>query len=144
MADTVKKVTKKDCFNVILDILDLAEDNGFELSGEVTFDMLRERMNKEIENLDKKTADAKKRAAAKKEKGDVLREKIFDILSTEEFMSTDDIKTKLNDTDVSPQMITSRMADLIDLGRVEKEVQNIPATAEGGKSRKATCYRALA
>lgn len=144
MADTVKKMTKKDCFNVILDILDLAEENGFEVSGDATFETLKNCISHEIELLDKKTEDAKKRAAAKKENGDALREQLFGLLSTENFMSIDDIKAKLGDPDVSPQMISSRMANLIDAKRVEKEIQTIAPSTEGGKSRKATCYKAIA
>lgn len=137
------KVTKKDSYNMLLTILSLAEDNGFELdpASDITFDSLKDFVNHEIELLDNKAAAAAKRAAENKQKGDELRERIYGILSTEEFMTIKEIETALGDDDVSAQMITARLTQLAspEVGRVEKTT----VSAGEGKARKLTAYRAI-
>lgn len=139
MSDTAKKVTKKDLYNVLIDVITCAEDEAFSLPEDVTYDSLREFVNHEIELLDKKTAAAQNRAAQKKAEGDELREKIFSMLSTTEFKTISDLHKAIDDPDVSPQKITSRLTQLVRLERVEKDMVSIET--EGGKTKKASAYR---
>lgn len=143
MTNTVKKPTKKENLNVIKNIITLADENGFELPEGFIFEDLVAFVDHELELLESKAAAAQKRAAAKKAEGDALREKIYDVLSETDFMTINEITAKLNDPDVSPQMVTSRLKPLSDLGRVEKEYRTVPATTEGGKSKKLSTYRKL-
>lgn len=139
-----KKITKKEQYNILLDILDYAENAGAKLEGDVTYDSLREFVNHEIELLDNKAAAAQERAAKKKAEGDELREKVLNILSTEEFMTPDTIVEALGDPDVTRYKVISRLTQLGDrgLGLVEKSETSISAAAaEGGKTRKAVAYR---
>lgn len=146
MTNTVKKPTKKTHYAVIASLLDYAEANGaiFDVEG-VTFESLHEFIDREIELLDNKAAAAAKRAADKRQAGDELREKVFNALHSEEFMTISDIVAALGDPDISPQMVTARLTQLAspEVARIEKTVVTIPASTEGGKSRKATAYRAL-
>lgn len=144
MSETTKtpKITKKDNFLAILDILDAARNGGVNLKpGDVTYDSLTDFINHEIELIDNKAAAAAKRAAAKKAEGDALRDTIYNILSTDEDKTVDAIQAELNDPDVSNQMITSRMSKLIASGMVEKT--QVSAGNVNGKTRKLTAYRKI-
>ena len=57
----------------------------------------------EIELLDKKTAKAKERAAAKRAEGDELTEQIYNVLYDDEFMTIPEIVKALGDESVSAQ-----------------------------------------
>lgn len=144
MSETIKtpKITKKDNFLAILDILDAARNSGVNLKpGDVTYDSLTDFVNHEIELIDNKAAAAAKRAAAKKAEGDALRDTIYNILSTDEDKTVDAIQAEINDPDVSSQMITSRMSKLIASGMVEKT--QVSAGSVNGKTRKLTAYRKI-
>lgn len=144
MSETTKtpKITKKDNFLAILDILDAARNSGVNLKpGDVTYDSLTDFVNHEIELIDNKAAAAAKRAAAKKAEGDALRDTIYNILSTDEDKTVDAIQAEINDPDVSNQMITSRMSKLIASGMVEKT--QVSAGNVNGKTRKLTAYRKI-
>lgn len=144
MSETTKtpKITKKDNFLAILDILDAARNSGVNLKpGDVTYDSLTDFVNHEIELIDNKAAAAAKRAAAKKAEGDALRDTIYNILSTDEDKTVDAIQAEINDPDVSSQMITSRMSKLIASGMVEKT--QVSAGNVNGKTRKLTAYRKI-
>ena len=145
MTNTIKKPTKKANYSAILAILDAAEANGLTLEGgEITYDSLREFVEHEIELLDNKAAAAAKRAAAKKVEGDALRERIYDVL-TDEPMTINDIVKALDDPDVSNQMVTARLTQLAspEVNRVAKEQITVPASTEGGKSKKLSAYRRI-
>lgn len=137
-----KKVTKKEQYNVLLDILKAAEGT-IELEGDITYASLTEFINHEIELLDNKAAAAQERAAKKKAEGDELREKVLNTLSTEEFMTPDAIVDALGDADVTRNMVISRLTQLGEKGtnQVEKSEISVPAATEGGKARKAVAYR---
>ena len=141
---TSKKITKKAQYAAILDILALAEDNGFELPEGIDFGMLSDFVNHEVELLDKKAESAAKRAADKKVQGDALRDRIYGVLSASEFKTIAEIVKDLNDPDVSAQMVTARLTQLGSLGQIEKDSVTVPATVEGGKTRKVVAYRKLA
>lgn len=139
MSDTAKKITKKELYNILIDVIGCAEDEAFTLPEDVTYDSLREFVNHEIELLDKKTAAAQNRAAQKKAEGDELRDKIFSLLSPTEFKTINAICKEIDNPDVSPQKITARLTQLVNLDRVEKDMVTIET--EGGKSKKASAYR---
>ena len=141
---TTAKITKKARFEAISEILREAEAAGIELDmGEITYASLMEFINDEIELLNKKAEAAKKRAADKKVEGDALRAKIYDVLSDTDFMVIDEIVKALDDEDVSPQMVTSRLTQLVHVNQVEKDSVTKPATNENGKSRKLSAYRKI-
>ena len=141
---TVKKITKKAMYATVLDILADAESRGFALPEGMDFGALSDFVNHEIELLDKKAESAATRAADKKVAGDALRDRIFGVLSDTEFKTTTEIVSALGDPDVSSQMVTARLTQLIHLEQVEKDSVTVPASGEGGKSRKVVAYRRLA
>ena len=141
---TTKKITKKAMYATVLDILADAESRGFALPEGMDFGALTDFVNHEIELLDKKAESAAKRAADKKVAGDALRDRIYGVLSDTEFKTTNEIVAALGDPDVSSQMVTARLTQLINLEQVEKDSVTIPASGEGGKSRKVVAYRKLA
>ena len=141
---TTKKITKKAMYATVLDILADAESRGFALPDGMDFGTLSDFVNHEIELLDKKAESAAKRAADKKVAGDALRDRIYGVLSDTDFKTTSEIVSALGDPDVSSQMVTARLTQLINLEQVEKDSVTIPASGEGGKSRKVVAYRRLA
>lgn len=143
MTTNTKKPTKKENYNAILNILDLAEANGFELHEGIDFAGLKEFATHEIELLDSKAASAQKRAAAKKVEGDALRDKIYGVLSDSDYMIIRDITAALEDPDVSDQMVTARLGQMakLDPPMVEKTTVTVQSTVEGGKAKKLSAYR---
>lgn len=137
-----KKITKKEQYNTLLEILQAAEKH-IELDGEISYAMLRDFITHEIELLDNKAAAAQERAAKKKAEGDELREKVLNVLDTEDFMTPDAIVEVLGDPDVTRNMVISRLTQLGEKGtnQVEKTEISVPASTEGGKNRKAVAYR---
>ena len=128
-----KKITKRDNYETILQILDCMQENN--VNAEIAYDDLKTFINKEIA--------AKARAAKQKEKGDELREEIFNVLSTEDFMSIPDIIKALDNADITAQRVASRLTQLFNLNRIEKSEITIPAATDTGKGRKAVAYRAI-
>ena len=143
---TVKKPTKKENFNAICAILTAAQEAGIELNGneQITYESLIECMKNEVVLLDKKAEAAQKRAADRKVEGDALRDKIYEVMSDTDFMLIHDIALALNDPDVSDQMVTARLKQLKDLGKVEQDSIPVSPTTEGGKTKKLSAYRRLA
>lgn len=137
---TTKKITKKAMYATVLDILADAESRGFALPEGMDFGALSDFVNHEIELLDKKAESAAKRAADKKIQGDALRDRIRDVL-TSDFKTIAEIVSALGDPDVSAQMVTARLTQLINLELVEKDSVSVPAITDGGKARKVTAYR---
>lgn len=140
MSANTKKITKKEQLTTLRDIVDLAEENGFEVTG-TTFNELRGFIDNEITLLDNKAAAAKERAAKKREEGDQLRERVYDVLNTESYMTIAEIVSAIDDPDVSPAMVTSRLTQLSKLDRVEKDSISVASATEGGKSKKLSAYR---
>lgn len=96
----------------------------------------------EIELLDKKTAKAKERAAAKKAEGDELTEQIYNVLSSDEFMTIPEIVKALGDEDVSAQKASYRLRSLVEANRAEKTEITV-AGSDGGKASKRVAYRLI-
>lgn len=125
---TEKKITKRDNFEAIVDVLMNA---GREDLAEV--------ITHEIELLDSKAAKAKANAAKKKAESDVLTEAIYSVL-TDELTTINDITNKVvSDEEVTVGRVQARLNKLVDAGRAYKE--QITVTAEGSKSRKLMAYR---
>lgn len=149
MANTPKKPTKKANYSTILSIIETCEQEGIALSaGDITYDTLREFIEHEVELLDNKAAAAQKRAADKKTQGDELRERVYNTLSDTEFMTVDQIVEAIGDPDVTRNMVTSRLTQLIDkdnpeTSRVERGSATVEPTTEGGKSRKVSAYKRI-
>lgn len=143
MADSVKKITKKENYATVKAVLEAAEANGIALEG-TTYESLKAFIDGEVANLDKKAAAAKERAAKQKAEGDELRETVANTLSAETYMTIAQITDAVGNPDVTPSMVTSRLGQLVKLGRVEKKKEKIGAATEGGKARESTVYRLVA
>lgn len=89
--------------------------------------------NHQVELLDAKKAKAQEKAAEKKKAGDELQARILDVL-TDTPQSKDDICAVINDPEVTPAKIVSRMKNLVDFGFAVKDT----AKTEDGK--KVTVY----
>lgn len=96
----------------------------------------------EIELLDKKTAKAKERAAAKRAEGDELTEQIYNVLYDDEFMTIPEIVKALGDESVSAQRASYRLRSLVEANRAEKTEITV-AGSDGGKASKRVAYRLI-
>ena len=130
------KVTKREHYTNLKAILAGTSIDTFDV------DALNAFIDNEIENLDKKAIAAKARAAKQKEAGDALRETIKGLLTTEEFTTIPSIVKALNDESITSQKVTPRLAQLVDLGLVERGEVKI-AGVDGTKTRTITGYRLL-
>ena len=145
MNETVKKTSKTDKLFALKALTQAAENAGMSLVFEdITYDTLYEFIDHEIELLENKAAAAQKRAANRKAEGDALREQVYNVLSDTDFMTTDEIVKALGDEDVTAQMVTSRLTQLVspDVARAEK-TQITVAGKDGGRSRKLSAYRRI-
>jgi hypothetical protein len=110
----MKKMTKKDYYKKILQHFgdDCPES-----------EMIRNFLKNEIMLLDRKTESAKLKALEAKEKGDELREQIYDILPSqkEDFIPVSKIKEILNNDTITSQKISARLTQLFKLGKIEKQ-----------------------
>lgn len=137
-----KKITKRESYNTLLNIVDIIEGNGIQFENEdMTCDTLREFINHEIELLDSKAAAAAKRAQTKRDEGDALRARILNVMSTEDFMTISEIVKAIGDDDVSPQMVTARLSQCVKAGLAEKDNVSVEVA---GKAKKLSGYRKLA
>lgn len=142
MADIEKKITNRDRFSALIKIIETVGNDIKYPEGMSTEDMI-EFLNRQIELLDNKVAAAQKRAAEKKAAGDELRARIYNILDPVEYLTITEIHTALNDPEVSPAMITSRLAQLAsdEVHMAEKGKKKI--TLETGKTKESSAYRKL-
>lgn len=133
---TTEKISKRDYLTAIIEAMK---------TGEIKYnpDDVIAFCEHEIELLDKKTAKAKERAAAKRAEGDELTEQIYDVLSSDEFMTIPEIVKALGDEDVSAQRASYRLRILVSENRAEKTELSVPG-ADGGKSSKKVAYRKVA
>lgn len=136
---TTTKITKKMYLATIKAIVADAEANSVELPEGVTYEGINEFVDHEVELLENKAAAAAKRAAEKKVAGDNLREKILGVL-TDEFQTIPEIVAALGDVNITAQMVTPRLTQLVDLEQAVKDQKSI-AAVEGGKTRKVSVYK---
>lgn len=123
---TEKKITKKDNFNAIIEVLT-----------EVGREDLAKVIEHEIELLDAKSSKAKATAAKKKAEGDALRDAVQAVL-TDELQTIADITAKVEGEDVSAAKVQYRLNTLVGLGIAVKEQVTV---GEGETRRKLMAYR---
>jgi len=125
---TKSKITKKVLFNAVKAIaqgVDHVEVGEFTVTGEdlVAF------ADKNIEQLEKKAAAAKEKAAKAKIAGDELREKIEEVL-TDEYQTIPEILAQLGDEELTSAKIAARISQLVKLDKAHKTSVK---TADGRK-----------
>lgn len=131
------KITKRDNYNTlrecVLDHMDWFEE------GEA--DLLVAFIDKELENLDKRAANAKKYAAKNKASADALTEAVLDVLTeTDAYMTIPQIVAAIDaDLGPTPQKLTYRLNKLVEAGNIEKETTSVKE--EGKAARKINVYR---
>ena len=132
-------VTARARFEEIIDLAQLAAENGFEgfdFEGMVAF------AQKEIAKLDKKAAKAKETAAAKKAEGDVLTQVVLDCLTDEVeaiAVITERVAAQEGCEDVTVGKVQYRLGALAREGKAVKGEVVIPAT-ETSKKRTVSGY----
>ena len=124
---TEKKITKKDNFNAIIEVLT-----------EVGREDLAAVIKHEIELLDNKAAKAKATAAKKKTEGDALTAAVEAVL-TDELTTIKDItdKVEFDDFDGSQAKVQYRLNTLVANGKAYKEQITV---GEGESKRKLMAY----
>ena len=112
----MEKMTKRDCFNALYDMVVNADvENG---------DILMEFIEKELAQLDKRRDAAAKRAEKKREESDALTEEIYGLL-TDTPMTIDEIVLALDIEDVTTNKVAARLGKLIKADRVVKEAVRV-------------------
>ena len=130
---TNAKITKKDKFNMIKDIL----ANGTVEGADV--EMLTSFVENEIELLEKKAAKAKETAGKKKAEADELTNAVQAAL-TDEFQTIAEITDAVEGEDVTTAKVAYRLNALVKAGIAEKAEKTV-AGGEGVKSRKVQSYK---
>lgn len=110
-----KRVTKRDYFNAIL-----KEIEGKETFGGFASDEMVDFITKQIEQLDKKAASAKKNAEKKKADGDELREVVLSVLTTE-LQSIDTVVSQIEGEDITRAKVQARLSQLVKMGAAIKD-----------------------
>ena len=98
----------------------------------------------QIEDLDKKAAKAKERAAKKKAEADTLTDLVYSVI-TDEFQTGAEITAAVmnylpEDTDVTAGKVTARITKLVNADAIIKE--QVTVEVEGKKSKKMAYKRA--
>ena len=109
------KMTKRDCLNALYNLVNADVENG---------DILREYIEKELAQLDKRRDAAAKRAEKKREESDALTEEIYGLL-TDTPMTIDEIVLALDIEDVTTNKVAARLGKLIKADRVIKEAVRV-------------------
>ena len=136
----MKKITKRENFEALREIVKFAAESD-EAERLVAF------IDKEIESLDKRAANAKKYASKKKAESDELMEIVNTVLNTHEGAMTipqivDVINAEYPDMQATPQKLTYRLNKLVEDGVVAKETVSIKS--EGKPARRVNAYSAVA
>ena len=139
---TTEKITKREMFEAIKGLAESGALHMVDFNENITDEAVAEFCANEIDLLDKKAAKAKERAAAKKAEGDELTEQIYDVLSSDEFMTIPEIVKALGNEDVSAQKASYRLRTLVAENRAEKTEVSVPG-ADGGKASKKVAYRKI-
>ena len=109
------KITEREIYNSIL-------------NGTVDQAVLCEFAEKKLAQLDKRNASAQRRAAVKRAEGNEITEGIFGVLSAERM--TREQVAQAYGSELSVAKVGSRLNQLVDAGRVQKETIKV-ANAEG-------------
>ena len=121
-----KKITKRDNFNAIIEVL---TDAGREDLAKV--------IEHEIELLDNKAAKAKATAAKKKTEGDALRDAVQAVL-TDELQTIADVTAKVEGDEITSAKVQFRLNALVNAGIASKEQVVV---GEGDSKRKLMAYK---
>ena len=136
MANTVK-VTKKDYFAKVIDLLNGALDFGYNPDEDV--DAVIAFCEKEIATLDKRSAKAKETAAAKRSANDELYDAVAAVLPAD-FTSIDGITELVDFPEVTRAKVANRLNKLAAAGVAEKGEMSV--TGADGKAKKVVGYKA--
>lgn len=128
MADTVK-ITKAMVLNSLKETYTGVADET--VIGEVTAADVKNYIDKAIEQLEKKAATAKAKAAEKKAEGDELRAAVLEAL-TDEFATREDIFAKIDGEDITVAKVGARLTQLVNAGEAIKDTVKV----EDSKSKK--------
>lgn len=124
-----KKITKKDYYAMLKEIVEESKDIETEISKEE----LLEFIDKQVASINTKAEKAKEKAAEKKANGDELREIVQSVL-TEEYQTIDNIVSQIEGEEITKAKITARLTSLVKAGLATKsDVKN----EETGKTQKA-------
>jgi len=118
MENTEKKFTKVDYFTLLKDVVD-----GATLDAETAMNV-KDFLDKEIEQLEKRKVAAKDRAEKKKAESDALTDEIYALL-TDEPQTVEDLLAAFEDETVTRNKITSRLGKLVKAGLAEKDTAKI-------------------
>lgn len=139
----MKKITKRENFETLLTLLPEMLNAG--MIDETEDAQLAEFLNKELENLDKRAANAKKYASKKKAEHDELYDCTNTVLNeADTAMTIPEIVAAVNerwDMDATPQKMTYRLNKLVEDGLATKEQVSIKV--EGKPTRKVNAYTAV-
>lgn len=138
MTNSTAKITKRDRYNAIIDVLTAANADA----DLVTF------CKEQIELLDKKSAKAKETAAAKRAEADTLMDAVQEALGTVadgEYATINDVTDMVanGDEEITPAKVRYRLTKLVENGVAESADVKVPAT-DGGKARTIKGYRLVA
>ena len=110
-----KKITKKEYYAMLKEIVEESKDIETEISKEE----LLEFINKRIASIETKAEKAKEKAAEKKANGDELREVVQSVL-TDEYQTIDTILSQIEGEDITKAKITARLTSLVKAGLATK------------------------
>lgn len=106
-----KKMTKKEMFGLLLELLETAEV--------AERDELKNFVAHEIEMIENKAEKAK--TYKRKKVADVLKEQIYTKLDVLEFRTIHDIVSDFNDADITAAKVSARLTSLVKEGLAIKE-----------------------
>ena len=140
----MKKITKRENYETLLALLPEMLNAGMIDSAEDA--QLAEFLNKELENLDKRSANAKKYASKKKAEADELMEAVNEVLHTTDAPKTIPeivaiVNEKYEGIEATPQKLTYRLNKLVEDGVATKETVSIKV--EGRPARRVNAYSAV-
>ena len=106
-----KKMTKKEMFGLLLELLETAEV--------AERDELKNFVAHEIEMIENKAEKAK--TYKRKKPADILKEQIYTKLDVLEFRTIHDIVSDFNDADITAAKVSARLTSLVKEGLAIKE-----------------------
>ena len=106
-----KKMTKKEMFGLLLELLETAEV--------AERDELKNFVAHEIEMIENKAEKAK--TYKRKKTADILKEQIYTKLDVLEFRTIHDIVSDFNDADITAAKVSARLTSLVKEGLAVKE-----------------------
>jgi len=116
MAEKRNNPTKK----MVLEAVRKIAEDGVDFGAEVTADDVLAYVDTTIAQLEAKTEKAKERAAKKRAEGDELRNKIKDLLTTDDYQTVADIVAQIDDPEITNAKVVARLTALCKTGTAEK------------------------